>query len=184
MKRITVLLILFATAIQAQKLPEIDGYKWNKCPSIKGAFLCPNDWHFKKSNANGQTAFFITKEKIKDVKTRFETGISIFVLKEIPKTKKMIPSKFMEAYIKSAKTKHKIFEEKDVQMGPFVGKNFKYEQKDKINNKDYKFFNLLISNDKTGTLYLVIFESPKKEWAKEYSKADKVLKMLYIDDTI
>ena len=184
MKIIAFLVIFCATTIQAQKLPTVNGYKWNKCPSIKGAFLCPNDWHFKKSTKNGQTAFFITKEKIKNEKTRFETGISIFVLKEIPKTKKMKPSKFMESYIKEAKRKHKLFEEKDVNMGPFIGKNFKYEERDKTTKKDYKFFNLLISNDKTGTLYLVIFESPKKEWDKAYAKADKVLKMLYIDDTI
>lgn len=184
MEKLIFLFLLFTGIVQSQELPKIDGYKWNKCPSIKGAFLCPNDWHFKASNTNGQEAFFISKEKIIDNKTRFETGISIFVLKNIPKTKKMTPSKFMESYVNLSKSKFKVTEENDITMGPFVGKNFKYEQKDKTGQKIYKFYNLLISNDKTGTLYLVIFECPKDAWPKEYSKAEKVLKMLYIDDTV
>jgi hypothetical protein len=44
--------------------------------------------------------------------------------------------------------------------------------------------NLLIANNNTGTLYLVMFEAPSAEWTETWKIAEPMLKYLYIDDAI
>ena len=158
-----------------------EGFKWARCPKIKGAFLCPNDWHFKKHQQGETLGFFITKEKITD-KKQFMTGLTVNVMPKIPEKKSMTPYKFAELFRDNAKKINKIIKEWDKDMGPFKSLGFVYTKKDKAG--DFTVHNLLIANNKTGTLYIVLFEAPTSEWEKTWKIAEPMLKYLYIDDTI
>ena len=44
--------------------------------------------------------------------------------------------------------------------------------------------NLLIANDKTGTVFVVIFEAPTATWDMDAQVGDVILKKLFLDDEI
>ena len=45
-------------------------------------------------------------------------------------------------------------------------------------------FKAFIANEKTGTIYVIIFEAPTEEWEATWKIAEPMLKYLFIDDTI
>ena len=180
-----VLLIVCASvlhAADAQELPKPPaGYTWARCPEIKGAFLKPAGWHFKKVTKKGARGFFITKEKISTT-NGFATGLSINVVTDIPKKKSMTPYAFARQYRETARKTTKFSKEWDKDMGPFKSVGFMYVAKDAAGSSTIHM--LLIANNKTGALYFVMFEAPTADWAEAWKIADPMLQYLLIDDTI
>jgi hypothetical protein len=153
------------------KLPDApSGYTWKICPKIKGAFLFPYGWHFKHQTEG----YFITKEKIESDKSRFLTGLTVNVIKNIPGKAKVLPSQ----YIKVIQSKKVLIKKWTNKMGPFNGYGCEYKSKGSV------IYNLLIANDKTGTLYLILYEAPENEWEEAWKIGAPILKKLYIDDEI
>ena len=165
--------------IQLPKPPK--GFTWCRCPQIKGAFLCPDNWHFKREKKGDTLGFFITKEKM-DKSGLFTTGLTINVIPNIPEKESMTPYQFAQRFRKEAKKTNILITEWDKNLGPFQSLGFVYKKKDNIG--EFTVHNLLIANNKTGTLYLIIFEAPTSEWENTWKIAEPMLKYLYIDDTI
>ena len=156
-------------------------FSWVQCPEIKGAFLKPNGWHFKSSKQGDTLGFFITKEKI-GAKGEFTTGMTVNVIPNIPKKKSVSPYAFALQFRDAAKKTVLFTKAWDKDMGPFKSVGFVYNKEDKAGA--FTVHNLLIANNKTGTLYLVMFEGQKSEWTKTWAIAEPMLQYLYIDDTI
>ena len=175
------LVFSFVLAEEKKLMDPPKGYSWARCPDIKGAFLQPDGWFFKSTKEEDNKSFFITKEEIKDGK-QFSTGLSIFVLSNIPKKSKDSPYNYSLKIKAVAKETNTLTKEWDRDMGPFKSIGFVYTKKDK--KGDYTVHNLLISNDKTGTLYMILFEAPVTEWEQAWKVAEPMLKYLLIDDTI
>lgn len=139
----------------------------------------PAGWYFKQVVKEGTYSCFITREKIDGSKGRFFTGLTVFVIKDIPKIKKMSPSQYAQKYIEQVeKSGKKMLKKWSTVMGPFKGYGCLYS--DGVNT----VHNLLIANDKTGTVYIVLFESPEKEWKNAWKIGEPILKKLLIDDEI
>lgn len=178
------LLLFFSSAVLAKdvNLPTPPkGYKWAKCPEIKGAFLRPHGWHFKKSKQGSTLGFFITKENISK-NGQFMTGLTVNVIPDIPKKQSMSPYEYARVYRETTRKSEKITQEWNKDMGPFRSVGFVFDKKDKAG--DFRVHNLLIANDNTGTLYLVMFEAPISEWNKAWKIAEPMLQYLLIDDTV
>jgi hypothetical protein len=172
---------LLAVAQDPELPPPPKGYTWQKCPDIKGAFLRPNGWHFKKHKQGDTLGYFITKENIKET-GEFLTGMTVNVIPNIPKKKSMSPYKFAESYRDAARTAVKFSKEWDKDMGPFRSLGFVVDKQHE--DGQFRVHHLLIANEKTGTLYLVLFEAPVAEWDAAWKIAEPMLQFLYIDDTI
>ena len=43
---------------------------------------------------------------------------------------------------------------------------------------------VLIANDKTGTLFMVLFEAPTEDWDEAWRKSEVMLKRLLLDDEV
>ena len=43
-------------------------------------------------------------------------------------------------------------------------------------------YNLIIANDRTGTIYVVLYEAPEEEWEKAWKVGEPILKELIILD--
>jgi hypothetical protein len=157
------------------------GYGWANCPEIKGAFLQPSGWSFKQSKQGDTLGFFVTKEKIDD-KGQFMTGLTVNVVPDIPKKKSMAPSAFARQYREAARKTVAFTKEWDKDMGPFKSVGFRFDKKDKAGS--FTVHNLLIANDKTGTIYIVMYEAPTSEWEEAWKLGEPMLQYLYIDDTI
>ena len=48
----------------------------------------------------------------------------------------------------------------------------------------YNTNNLVISNDQTGTLYMIIFEAPASQWEPSWKKGKVILSHLFFDADI
>lgn len=163
---------------QESKLPPPpDGFKWEWCEEIKGAFLKPDGWFVKKVNKGDTFACFISKEKIEGDK-QFKTGFSCNVLKKLGD--KIPPMKFAIGFREDARSTNKFENEWTKDMGPFKSFGFLYTKDDPQGK--FTVHNLLIANEKIGTLYMITFEAPTNEWAEAWKKGEPILAQLMIDD--
>jgi hypothetical protein len=176
-------LVLSVAAAQADDPPMTPpkGYTWANCPSIKAAFLKPDGWYFKSTKQGDTQGFFISKEKI-EAGGGYTTGLAVNVIPDIPKKKSVAPSAYARQFRESARKNVTFTKEWDKDMGPFKSVGFVYTKKDKAGS--FTVHNLLIANDKTGTMYLVTFEAPAEEWAEAWKIGEPMLNFLFIDDTI
>ena len=178
-----VILLISFSAIATELPPPPSGYSWVSCNEIKGAFLMPQGWHFKKGSQGDTLGYFITKENI-DEKGEFFTGLSVNVIPNIPQKKGISPSDYADTYIKTASDEREIFKKPWAStMGPFQGYGVVLVNRDSQKG-DYITHNLAIANDRTGTLYLLTFESPAKAWDSSWSIGKPMLQRFLIDDTI
>ena len=159
------------------------GFSWKYCEDIKGAFLFPEGWYWKQVNAGEQFSYFITKESIEENGV-YETGLSIVVLPDITTSKKMKPSQYALEFVKIAMKEKECLDQWQNDLGPFRGYGCLLRDVQDDGSDPIITHNLLIANDKTGTLYLVLFESPEVSWEKEWKIGEVILARLYIDDTI
>ena len=179
---ISLLFLSVAAITQESALPEPPkGYSWQWCEDIKGAFLKPDGWFFKKDAKGDTLGIFITKEDIgKD--SQFRTGLTVNVIRKVAEKKKIPASEHIRQFRDSARKSTKFIREWDTDMGPFKAVGFLYEKQSK--EGAYRVHNLLIANDKTGTVYLVMFEAPVEEWEAAWRLGEPIMKKLYIDDEI
>ncbi len=112
----------------------------------------------------------------------FTTGMSVNVIPNIPKKKRVSPYAFAHQYREAAKKTIRFTKEWDKDMGPFKSVGFIYTKEDR--SGPFTAHILLIANDKTGTLYMVLFEGPSASWAEIWKIAEPMLNFLFIDDTI
>jgi hypothetical protein len=189
MKVLKICLVVFficmtsISAIATELPPPPDGYSWVNCNEIKGAFLMPLGWYFKKGQQGDTLGYFITKENI-DENGEFLTGLSVNVIPNIPQKKGMVPSDYAATYIKTALSEREVLKRPWLtQMGPFEGHGIVLINRD-YQKGDYITHNLAIANDQTGTIYIITFESPKKTWDTSWSIAEPMLQRFLIDDTI
>lgn len=164
------------------KLPDPPkGYSWEAFPAIKAAFLKPDGWFVIKGVQEDTYGLLISKEKIEENKY-FKTGMTVNVIKGIDKKTKMSPYQYALAAKEEAKKSLTFTKEWDKDIGPFKSVGFLYTKKD--NDETNTVHNVMIANEKTGTLYLVIFESPSAEWEETWKIAEPMLLKIFIDDKI
>lgn len=168
----------------AQSLPAApDGYRWERCPEIKGALLAPDGWHFKKQIETDTLAYFVSKENI-DAAGEFTTGLSLNVLKNVNVVMQAPPSAFARELIAEAAATSNVREPAWTKsQGPFRSHGIVVTTPD-LDKGDYVTHMLAIANDSTGTLYLLTFESPVGDWAQASAIAEPMLKRLWIDSEI
>ena len=177
-------LTLFTQHIHALELPSPPlGFEWVEASEIKGAFLKPKNWHFKKHKQGETQGYFLTKENI-NKKGFFITGASINVIPNIPLKTNMSPTKYAKAFVKQASLSRQIIKKAWFhKMGPFNSYGVVLKNSDQKKG-DYNTHNLAISNDTTGTVYIVIYEAPSYNWNESWKVGEVILGKLYIDSDI
>jgi hypothetical protein len=178
------LFTMICSIAHATELPQPPkNYAWVRCEETKSAFLKPKGWHFKKQHKGDVWDYYITRENI-EKSGYFKTGVTISVIPNIPAKKGMIASRYAEAFIATAAKSREAIEDPWTQsMGPFNGYGVVLLNRDE---KEGDFFthNLSIANDETGTVYIVIFESPTDTWDDDWKIAEPIIKRLLIDTDI
>ena len=172
----------FAVALRADdSLPSApSGYSWQRLVTIKSALLKPDGWFLKQTKKGQTDAFFITKEDI-DQSGAFQTGLTLNCIRDVPKKTGQTPSDYAASFANAAATKYKLVERSSSQQGPFHGVRFRYVDAP-VGKESITVYQLLIANDKTGTLFLVIFEAPTSTWSEAWKSGDTILKKMLLDD--
>jgi hypothetical protein len=124
-------------------------------------------------------AVFITKEDIA-VKKHFETGLSVNVIKDVPQRTSKKPSEYALGLITQLTQIHKNCGIEESSSGAL--KSFSCILKAKPLGNFIVQFTMAIGNDRTGTVFSVIFESPEAEWDEAWKTGQALLKRLTFNE--
>lgn len=185
MKRLVLILPLLALASAALSLDlpaPPRGYAWQECPEIKGALLVPDGWHFRRLEAEeGKLAYFVTREPFEPPKP-FVVGLTFNVVRDVAQKMGTNPSGFARQLIGTITSTYPKARTWQTALGSFVGYGATYQGAK--GDAAFQFYNLVLTNDKTGTAFLLVFEAPAADWEREWAKIEPVVKRLAIDDEI
>jgi hypothetical protein len=179
-------LLFFALPAVAQKYnAELGtppaGFTWQALPEIKAAMLLPEGWYFKPEAQKDANAYFLTLEEIVDG-GEFQTGVTMNVNRKLKAKSGRTAPDYAKAF--SARggigPNQELLEKQTTVDGPFHKYMVRYRASPP--DADPKIiYQLAIANAKTDTLYILIFESPEKEWAEAWKLGEVMLKELVLD---
>ena len=178
---VKILLILLTSIILASANDKNDTkFQWVESGLGDSEFLKPKNWFVKASYQKGHYAFFISKEKIsKD--QNFTTGFTLNFNSHISKKTDNIPSEYAKQWIQNiSKLKNKKVIVKPWEFTNNILKAFGIRVKD--NEKIIHY--MLIANDNTDSLFIMLFESPLKQWDEEWKIGNNIMNNLRLDTEI
>lgn len=165
----------------ATDLPEAPpGFSWLLVPEANASFLRPDGWFLKRQGDAGTTALFITATEIGEAGNRFETGLTVNIIRDIPGKKGVTPLQFALGLREVARGKATFLHENDAVAGKLRFASFVYADAE----AGVTIANSLVANDTTGTLTWMIFESPTKEWESRLNEVGVITQMFVLDDEI
>ncbi|HCE45744.1 MAG TPA: hypothetical protein DET40_19550 [Lentisphaeria bacterium] len=188
MKKMLCLLILLAGLLlqAADLLPEPPkGFIWRQLPFIKASVMMPDDWFFSfiPDNKEEKYIYHITRENIEQ-KGVYESGLDFRVMRGVPvKTKGKLPSEYSASAVSETEKIVKFTKKWEETKGIFKEIGFMYVASDE--KESTTIYRLYISNDKTGTVYVLTFEGPTKVWDELWKNVGEVIfKNMSIDESI
>lgn len=179
LKRESLLSVLLFAAIptlaQSVELPQAPkGFHWERATEIKGAFLTPDNWFFRREKKQNTYAYFVTRENIAQG-GEFLVGLTVNVMPHLQGRDAVAYAKqFIAAYSEGKK----LLKSWDANMKGFVGGGCLVE------DKTTTMHTLVIGNPKTNTLYFFIFEAPTAEWPEAWRSGQEIMRLLLINDEI
>ncbi len=177
------ILAMPAEAASMELPPPPAGYQWQACPEISGALLRPDGWFFKKNIDDDTREYYITKEDIA-ANGEFTTGLTMVALVGYGDRKGVSAAEFARNYIGNAARSALIRKTPWTnRMGPFIAHGIVITTPD-IAKGDFVSHHLVIANENTSTVYIVIFESPVDDWEAMKLLSEPMLKQLYIESDI
>ncbi|MES0489757.1 MAG: hypothetical protein ABUK01_07195 [Leptospirales bacterium] len=158
-----------------------EGFTWESASEIQGALLKPDGWHFKKGKSKNSILYFITKEKFKKAPV-YKTGFSLKMTPDIPELYKMKPTEYA-AKVRENSSKNLVIEKTwDQKAGSLMLYGFQYlGYKNEI---PIRAFVIFLANDKTGTIFRIMFESPEKDWDETWKKGETIINNMILDDEV
>ncbi len=184
MKRFVLTLPLLALSSMALALDlpaPPRGYSWQECPDVKGALLVPDGWHFRRLEAEGKVAYFITPEPFEPSRP-FDVGLTFNVVQEVPQKVGKDPSGFARQLIGTITSSYPKARTWETDLGSFRGYGVIYQTSKEA--AEVQLYKMVVTNDETGTAFLVSFEAPVAEWERRWATIEPVVKQLAIDDEI
>ena len=149
------------------------GFEWYVFEAGDSACLRPLDW-FVKSELEGDTAaLFISKENIDEV-GKFETGLTLNVIRKIRAKTGESPSQYARLYVDELVAKHddaKRFENPPQQDMPGVGAAYVDEEA----SPPLVIYTFLLADDANDILRIYILEAPQSDWADVWARSEKML---------
>jgi len=113
----------------------------------------------------------------------FDTGLTVIAIDNVLDKSNYPPYtvalQMFEAI--KASTSNTILTAKDISHGPFKSFLVKYENNPEV-ALPIIIHKVFISNDKTGSLYVVSFEAPKSDWDEAWKIGETILKYNLVDD--
>lgn len=170
-----VLAFAIASRLLAEELPPPPGgFSWKRIESIKAAFLVPAGWHFFEETQGEIRGIFITKEKIRGG-SQFSTGLTI----NVQKVQGSASERAMKAIAQLARLgTYDDLRESEHGAMKLYGAHVHVTADPPAFTEEV----LAIGNDKTGTLYILIFESPDSSWDEAWKIGQVILDRFLLDD--
>jgi hypothetical protein len=169
------------------ELPEPpEGFEWCEISEVKAVILKPVEWHFSKLVEQDTASFYITKEDTSGGKG-FLTGLTLETIRNVPEKKGDAPSLYAVQYIDEfAQGGYVLGEPRDKNFGPFKARDCEVIKRRKHADEEI-LTHIRVStcaNDSTGTLFILRFASPEKEWPDNSKTGQKMIDNTFFHDEI
>lgn len=157
------------------------GFHWQPLPEVKATLLLPYTWNYKAETSRDAQAYFLTREKIVPGKL-FQTGLSLNVVRQIKIKSKQAAGEYAQAF--STRTGHgagqQVLGQENKTQGPLRLFGVRYRAANGAAGPKI-IQQWAIANTTTDTFYLLIFESPEKDWPQAWKLGEEMIKQLRLD---
>jgi len=168
-----------------QELPRLPkGYSWIPILGEKAALVRPEGWYVKEERKGTTQAFFVTREDIAK-KGSYRTGLSLNVVRRVAETAGVAPSVFARQMLERIASRSDVSRQDgwEEEQGPFVVRAARFLMSGKDHDRIIAHY-FLLANDRTGTLFVYVFESPTEEWDAAWRHGAVMMENLVVDDTL
>lgn len=157
------------------------GFHWQPLPEVKAAMLLPYTWNYKAETSRDAQAYFLTREKIV-AGGLFQTGVSLNVVRQMMAKSKQSAAAYAQAF--STRTGHgagqQVLGQESKTQGPLRMFGVRYRVANgAAGSKIVQQW--AIANTTTDTFYLLLFESPEKDWAQAWKLGEEMIKQFRLD---
>jgi hypothetical protein len=146
----------------------------------------PEGWIFKfiPDNKEEKYLYYLTKDNI-DQKGFYETGFEVRVIRGVPgKAKGKLPSEYSAEAVAGTEKKFKFVKKWNEKKGIFKEIGYIYVD-NSYENASVTVHRVYISNDTTGTVYILTFEGPTNVWDGLWKTiGEPMFKNISIDESI
>lgn len=159
-----------------ERHPEfLSGYFTKKIYPIQAEIPTPQGWFYSRATAHGTVSFALSRER-----PLFQTGLTVNVFPNAGKRLGVNPLELALKQVESNSILTPTSELATVKEGPFTiyqkFLHFKGGVILGVRRSPIDYYVESIGNDKTGTVYFVIFESPTEKWGEDKQIAETMIK--------
>ena len=156
------------------------GYQWESCQTMGCHFLVPDGWSFEQLDKKDVLKFHITKERHN---RKTPPRININILQNTESRTGLSAFRHMELFMGDLARSAKVLEtwkHKSGALRSTAATSLHYARVE----EPLKKFSLLITNEKTGTLYVFTFEAVPEDWESEWVVVEKIFTRLRLDEKL
>ncbi|MBO2012050.1 hypothetical protein [Hymenobacter negativus] len=160
------------------------GFHWQPLPEVKATMLLPYTWNYKAETSRDAQAYFLTREKIVPG-GQFQTGMSLNVVRQITAKSKQAAGAYAQAF--SARSGRgagqQVLGQETKAQGPLRLFGVRYRVGTGAAGPKI-IQQWAIANTTTDTFYLLVFESPEKDWPQAWKLGEEMIKQLRLDSGV
>jgi hypothetical protein len=147
-------------------------------PAIKASVNLPAGWYIREQTEDGVTVYQISREKVESESDTFTAGLILSVTTKVPERAEMKPSAYAAELLSATQDDPMQPLKKSVAEGLQILRN-DYQIEDE--SAGQQMVSVATSNDASGTLYFVTWQSPIKEEAKLAPIRESILSSFKFD---
>ncbi|MBN8248777.1 MAG: hypothetical protein J0L84_15215 [Verrucomicrobia bacterium] len=144
--------------------PAPAGFAWTRLPEIRADLLKPSGWTLDHQRKGGSETYRLAAPKKAGSPA---AALDINWVADVPGLAGMVPSKYAAGLVATASESHKILERESGTIGSLASVAFRFA--DSGPGRDGLMVRYqLVANDRTGSLYILAFEAPAREWTNSW----------------
>jgi len=164
-----------AAAAEAPSAPP--GFAWTRLPEIRAEILKPSAWTLDHQRKGASETYRLEAPKKEGAPA---VALDINWVGEVAKQTGMLPSKYAAGLVAEASQNHKILERESGTIGSRASVAFRFA--DSGPGRDGMMVRYqIVANDRTGSLYVMAFEAPSREWTNAWKAGSVMMDRIRLD---
>ncbi len=156
------------------------GFQWRACAQVECAFLVPENWTFQRLQ-NSRVLKFQMMPKLYN--RTIAPVVRINIIQNTEAVTGLSAERHTELFVREAKRTGKVLDIWKNSAGLLRSTAVMSLQMSRAQQAVQKF-NLLIRNTRTGTFYVVSFESAPEYWEQDWRVIERVVSSLRLDENV
>lgn len=167
-------------AALAAELPQAPaGFAWTRLPEIRADILKPSAWTLEHQRKGGSETYRLAAPRKAGNPA---AALDINWVADVPRQAGMPPSKYAAGLVATASENHKILERESGTIGSLASVGFRFA--DSGPGRDGLMVRYqMVANDRTGSLYILAFEAPLREWTNAWKTGGVMMDRIRWDPT-